>query len=251
MAELFRPGRVRRSGSLRWFKTPGGSHVIVFPKCRYPLEALAQENWGAHPSSVGRSRTVFFHDQLANGEPIRDNEGAERGLYVKNPERDFYGHEEPVRNGQYWFGQHGYRSGIRGVGVSGGAVEHFLDLEARTLLYLMDRGLRVEEPQAIIIDPDGRKLLVTHEVGRDSPRYGTRDPDFIESTDRMLRELGIEIPDFKPHNMRDDDAGNPHVLDVFRASHGKESPLAVRYERHRARLIRQIIEAIGRQWPRG
>ncbi|OIO27169.1 hypothetical protein AUJ14_00160 [Candidatus Micrarchaeota archaeon CG1_02_55_22] len=232
---------------MRHFKTSEGSHVIVFPNARYPVEAFVPENWGsAH--GVGRSRTVRFFDKLADGQLIQDKGGVERGVYVKDPERDFLAIPDAVRSGAYWYGQHGYRSGFKGVGVSGSQVERRLDLEAKTLLYLLDHGLRVEEPQALIIQPDGRKLLVTHEVGRKSPMYGTSDPQFVSRTERLLSELGIDIPDFKPHNMRDDDEGNPHVIDVFRASHASPSPLAKAYARNQSRLIKGILGAIKDKW---
>ncbi len=219
MPELIKPLRVRSHGNLRFFRAPGGRQVIILPTCEVPFEHLIEENWAPinppYDRNVGHVRKVEYVKKLANGEKIRDVRGQEIGLYVKSPEYSFSTNKKELEKGQI-FGEGGAIDPW--IGLRHSSVEKQVDWEARILLRLTGVGLKAEIPQAILIDRDGRKRVVTKEI-KTPPTLTSMEHNGL--TYKEIREraeaAGLKPDDADNHNfLQSDSDGTHHVIDVSR-----------------------------------
>ncbi len=278
MREIFVPKEIRKYKSMRFFETPEGSHVMIFPKCRIPAKYLVPENWdeAESKSNVGNMRQVRRITQLHNSSEIRDKAGKVTQLYAKSPERTFsqyalnFGGENPEHiwnNARTWGGG----PDPNGIKLEGKFIERQVDWEARILLGLRKNKIRAEEPQAIVIHPNGQRELIVRGI-REQPRFLTgkemqevkdgkrKLPPFnqIDMTRLRQRVRGIGfVPidlGFSERDINDDgdmgdtrkniiydDEGNGHVTDVNRWRWAPHT------DAYRKKLMDAVIKEIARR----
>ncbi len=233
MEDVFVPKKVRRHKSLRFFKTPGGSHVIILPNCRIPAQYLVPENWDENESksNLGNMRQVKKITHLRNSKKIQDKSGGAVHFYVKSPERAF-----ALRTAMFLGGKENpyglwNNPNRQGVALSGNLVERLVNYEARILLGLKINKIRAEEPQAIVIHSNGQKELIirgiktplmpplreTEEVRVGKRRVGKKPLDVNELKEKVGK-IGMIPADLggTRHNIVYDRKGRGHVIDVNR-----------------------------------
>ncbi len=236
--ELWKPKKVRRRGSIRFFKTPSGNHVIVLPTCSVPVEYLARENW-LYYFHEGHVRKVSSVQRLRNSEPITDHEGKEVVLYAKGPER-YYANWHEISASVPW----NQALDERRVEMTTGdvRVEKQATWEARILLGLLHKGIKAEEPQAIVIHRNGSREVITKGIAGEEPQQG-----FLK--DRHLKEratnAGFVPVDLSSGNVIEDPHGDHHIIDVNRWGWPPFTDI------YKKRLIRAIHEEIEKQKPKG
>lgn len=208
MAELFVPKNVRRFKSIRHFKTPSRSHVIVLPTCKLPLSHLVEENWGRNVN-VGTTRMVLRIDSLANGQRVTDKSRRPIVLFLKSPELEF----KPNRPQDPWLC--GWDFGVLLDDPKDMRIQKQAVWEARILLGLKKKGIRAEVPQAIIIDNEGNRSVVTR--GINAPVVRSL---IIRSADRERFRRRVKCKGFVPIDLWDNVIGDKsrhlHVIDVNR-----------------------------------
>lgn len=251
MAELFIPRNVRRFKSIRHFKTPSGSHVIVLPTCSVPLGHLVESNWGKQQrrSNVGASRRVRYVDHLANGKQVRDNEDAPTALYVKSPEREYViGPKKYAvdsrRGGDPFIWSREDQTG-KSIRIKPGdiRIEKQATWEARILLGLAATGIRAEIQQAVVIHKNGAREVITKGIlsGGKVNRGIRADEDSFLKLGERVDSAGFDTADFEDHNLVEEETGRLNVIDVNRW-------LWPPYTDHyRTRLLEAVHEAVQKE----
>ncbi len=239
MSELFIPKNVRRFKSIRHFKTPSGSHVIVLPTCSVALKHLVEENWtqAERGKDIGHVRKVARISrivQLPSGRLIRDRHGKKTVLYVKSPERDF--DVDPVLGDDGPWVWNVARKPVH-VEIADIRIEKQATWEARILLGLKQKGIRAEVPQAIVIDKDGRRKVITKGISKsgDVEFNTTRFYENIERVKKRVAESGFIEADLRPTNVIEDSEG----VQVFDVNRWEWPPFTNEY---RKRLIAAVHE---------
>lgn len=229
-AKLASPKKIRKKGSIRFFETPSGNHVIALPTCTVPLEHLIEENWH-RPVQVGVTRKVLKVGKLRNTKPIREENGIETRLFVKSPETIFRS------DGQGWWTNENYsKTALVSVDPRDLRVAKQATWEARILLQLLGQNFPAEVPQAIIIKKDGSRQVITMEVPGEHPRYfNAYSPDDAKG---RLRGLGFVPRDVGEHNVIRKDGTNVHI-DVNR---WEFPPLTDVYKKRLVQAIKEQIE---------
>ncbi len=208
MTELFSPQRVRKLGSIRHFKTPSGSHVIVLPTCTVPLEYLVEENWDRKKVQVGwgNMRRITRVKGLNNGIKV--------DLFVKDPERRFkvrrFGILRKLRS-PWTYKDVNKRKSLSKVHLG---VEKQAVREARILMGLKYSGLKAEEPQAIVIQRDGTRELIVKTI-----QFGEVGVSHEKEKrlNKLVRSKGFKPNDLTERNIVQDENGNDqHIIDVNR-----------------------------------
>ncbi len=212
MVELFIPKNVRRFKSIRHFETPSGSHVIVLPTCSVPLEHLVESNWKkiGTEDNVGNVRKVLRISRLSNGKLIRDSAGNRVKLYVKHPEHEF---DADPKLGQHAPWSRGLTLTPVSIETADIRVEKQATWEARILLGLLAKGIKAEVPQAIVIDKNDRRSVITKAIPDNIIGYFLRFPSKLE--EHLARERGFVPVDLRRTNVIVNSRG-VHVIDVNR-----------------------------------
>ncbi len=222
--ELWKPEKVRRRGNIRFFKTPLGSHVIVLPTCSVPLEHLVVENWlSDYKGNVREVRAIMY---LRNSQLIVDREGKKVMLYAKSPERKFSVSTPP------WL----LVEGEKKVKIQPGdvRVEKQATWEARILLGLAQKGIKAEEPQAIVIHRDGSREVITKGIpGEKSWGFKGRN------LRKRAANAGFVPVDLNWGNIIKDPDGNDHIIDVNR---WEWPPVTDVYKKRLIQTVREEIE---------
>ncbi|MDP3742468.1 MAG: hypothetical protein Q8R15_04080 [Candidatus Micrarchaeota archaeon] len=235
MAEMFIPEKIRKRGSLRYFKTPSGSHVIVLPTCTVPLEHLVRENWYGG-ENVGNFRQVKKITHVQNGALLKDSKGNPTELYVKSPEREFNIDSGSIHG--IWrdiLDVENFKSHVSLKGET--RVEKQAVWEARILLGLAQNGINAEEPQAIVIYPGGNREVITK--GKEGIAFAF--PEQIKRLIRVARSKGFTPDDLHSGNVISDEDDNHSIIDVNRWTW---PPFTNEYKK---RLITAVGEEIKRQ----
>ena len=184
--------------------------MIVLPTCTVPLEHLVRENW-KKIREVGNFRRVQKISSVRNGNFITNTKGEKTALYVKSPEREFNIFH---LNGTIWqntYDRSEYTPYVylrRDIRVEKQAV-----WEARILLGLAQNKISAEEPQAIVIHPDGKREVITKEIENQGSYISGTDLDSLRNT-VLIR--GFNPEDLHHKNVIVDKNGNPTIIDVNR-----------------------------------
>ncbi|MDP3742283.1 MAG: hypothetical protein Q8R15_03145 [Candidatus Micrarchaeota archaeon] len=237
--ELVKPGKIRQRGSIKFFKTPAGSHVIVLPTCSVPHESLIPENWH-DAQDVGHMRRVTSVTGLKElGKPgkhlqILDLAGKPTTLYVKSPERLFHSFGE-LHHGNPWLAYPDSKVLAAKLPEGDIRVEKQAVWEARILLGLVQGGVKAEEPQAILVHADGTREVVTKKVNRnvDYPLNPSRIRE-------QLRSRPFRAIDAGEHNLIPTEHGT-QIIDVNR---WEFPPFSDTYKK---RLIEAVLEEVEKQ----
>ena len=240
MAELFIPRNVRRFKSIRHFKTPSGSRVIVLPTCVVSLEHLVESNWKrvGRESDVGHVRKVLRISRLSNGRLISDIQTGKRvKLYVKSPEHEF---DVDPKLGQYACWSRGLTLTPVSISVPDVRVEKQATWEARILLGLLRNGIKTEVPQAIVIDKDGRRSVITTAIPDNVIGRFLLSPHNLEIVKHQVRERGFVPLDLQRTNV----IVNTHGLHIIDVNRWQWPPFTDEYQQ---RLIKAVHEQAAKQ----
>lgn len=234
-------GKVRKIGSMRFFRTPAGAHVIVFPVCKFPLPHLIPENWDAEQKSedIGNVRAVFQIDKLVNG--------TKTGFYVKSPERMFTRDLGWIKSGDVWHQIWEAEQGkvIQFKPGAEKAVERMASKEAKILLQLTKSGIKTEYPFALVVHANGERQLLTTPVVRWTPASKERPRFADEKFEEKIGKAGLESVDFDLHNLIAGEEGI-NIIDVHRwKGAGTEKYMRTLIEALQKQLEKQKKKASG------
>ncbi len=211
MEAFERPAKMRRRGSLKFFKTKSGSHVIVLPNCSVSPHVLIEDNWSsaARNTNFGIARRIRLVDKLSDGSEVIDSSGKKATLWAKAPETIFY---RKKHGGPWIFGfveEDKVVSLRRDIRAQKQAM-----WEARILLSLLKKGKKAEIPQAIVIHPNGTREVITKGITEQfSKGISKRE---VTAAQRSVALAGFVPIDLEERNLLVDERGSPRIIDVNR-----------------------------------